>query len=93
MPSKSHGGRKRSVRSKKRRMRQGSPLTSAQQPVSTQNQRPVSQVVPPATKVLPPRSPLPSVVQHPCITTELRRIAILAGIMLAILVVLYLVIP
>ena len=93
MPSKSRGGHKHSLRSKKRKMRQGSPLTSAQQPVSTQNQSPVSQVVLPTTKVLTTKSLLPSIVHHPYITTELRRIAILAGIMLAILVILYLVIP
>ena len=93
MPSKSRGGHKHSLRSKKRKMRQGSPLTSAQQPISTQNQGPVSQVVPPTTKVLTTKSLSLSIVHHPYITTELRRIAILAGIMLAILVILYLVIP
>ena len=93
MPSKSRGGHKHSLRSKKRRIRQDSSLNSVQQPIGTQDQEVVSQVVPPTTKVLTKKSGSPSIVQHTYITTELRRIAILAGIMLAILVILYLVIP
>ena len=92
MPSKSRGGRKRSTRSKKRRMRQDFSLAGAQQQATAQNHKPVSQAPSPSAKVLTPRFTLPSV-RYPYITTELRRIAILAGIMLAILVVLSLVIP
>ena len=93
MTGKSHGGRaKSSTRSKRQKMKHGVSLASAQQQTTIQNQEPVSQVVSPPVKVLKPRSALSSVVQHPYITTELRRIAILAGVMLAVLVVLYLVI-
>ena len=93
MPSKSRGGRKRSARSKKRRMRQDFSLAGAQQQATAQNHKPVPQAPSPSAKVLTPRlTPLPSV-RYPYIATELRRIAILAGIMLVILVVLYLVIP
>jgi len=73
-------------------MRQGFSQAGAQQQAIAQNHKPVSQVVSPSAKALTPRSTLSSVIQHPYITTELRRIAILAGVMLAILVVLYLVI-
>jgi len=90
MPSKSR--RKHPSRSKKRKMRQGFPVTGAQQQATAQNHKPVSQAPSPSAKVLTPRFTLPSV-RYPYITTELRRIAILAGIMLAILVVLSLVIP
>ena len=93
MSGKSYGGQgKRSARSKKKKMKHGFSLAGAQQQTTTQNQEPVSQVVPPSAKVLKPRSTLSSVIQHPYITTELRRIAILAGVMLVILVVLYLVV-
>jgi len=93
MSGKSHGGRaKSSARSKKKKMKHGVSLAGAQQPTTIQNQEPVSQVVSPSAKVLKPRSTLFAVVKHPYITTELRRIAILAGVMLALLLVLYLVI-
>ena len=93
MSGKSYGGRgKHSARSKKKKMKHGFSPAGAQQQITTQNQEPVSQVVSPSAKVLKPRSTLSSVVQHSYITTELRRIAILAGVMLVILVVLYLVI-
>jgi len=73
-------------------MRQGFPVTGAQQQATAEDDKPVSQAPTPSARALTPRSALPSIVQHPYITTELRRIAILAGVMLAILVVLYLVI-
>jgi len=91
MPGKSrHGRSKHSARSKKRRMRQDFSLTGAQQQATAQSYEPVSSVPTPA-KVLTPRSIL-TPVQYPYIATELRRIAILAGIMLAVLGVAYLVI-
>jgi len=93
MPGKSrHGRGKRSARGKKRRLRQDFSLAGAQQQATAQNQAPVSQEPAPSAKVLAPKSILPPV-QHPYITIELRRIALLAGVMLAILVVLYLAIP
>ncbi len=93
MSGKSHGGRgKHSAQSKKRKMRRDFSPAGAQQQAIAQNHEPVSQAPSPSAKALTPRSTLSSAIQHPYITTELRRIAILAGIMLAILVVLYLVI-
>jgi len=92
MPGKSrHGRSKHSARSKKRRMRQDFSLTGAQQQATAQSYEPVSPVPTPSAKVLSPRSTL-TPVQYPYIATELRRIAILAGIMLAVLGVAYLVI-
>ena len=92
MPGKSrHGRGKHSARSKKRKMRQGFSLASAQQQATAQNAKPVSQALAPSAKVLTPKSTLPPV-QHPYITIELRRIALLAAIMLTVLVVLYFVI-
>ena len=93
MPRKSRRGRgKQSARSKKRENRQDFSAAPAQQPATVQNYEPVSPVPTPSTKVLRPRSKL-TPVQYPYITTELRRIAILAGIMLVVLVVLYFAIP
>ena len=91
MPSKSrHRRGKHSARSKKRKLRQDFSVTVAQR--QAQNYEPVSPAPTPSAKVLTPRSALPPV-RYPYIATELRRIAIIAGIMLAVLVVLYLVIP
>ncbi|MBA7646525.1 hypothetical protein ES703_54289 [subsurface metagenome] len=92
MPNKGRRGQsKRSARGKKRGIRQDYSLTGAQRPDMAPNHEPVPQTPTPSAKVLTPRSTL-SPVQHPYIITELRRIAILAGIMLATMVVLHLVI-
>ena len=92
MPGKSrHGRGKYSARSKKGKIRQDFSATRSQQPVATQKHKLVSPVASPSAKVPTSRSDS-SPVRYPYIVTELRRIAILAGIMLAILAVLYLVI-
>ena len=92
MPSKSRRGQgRRSERGKKRGSSQGL-VTGVQQQATAKSDRPVSPVPAPSVKVLTPRPTL-SPVQHPYLATELRRLAILAGIMLIVLVVLYLVIP
>ena len=91
MPSKSGRG-KRSARSKKRKFGQDFSVTGAQRQAIAQNHEPVSQAPTPSVKVLTPKPTLPPV-RHPYIAIELRRIAILAGIMLAVLVALYFVIP
>jgi len=93
MPGKSRGGHKHTAQRKKEKIRRDFAITGAQQQAVAQDDKSISQTLAPVSKVLKPRSTLSSVVQHPYITTELRRIAILAGVMLAILVVLYLVIP
>jgi hypothetical protein len=78
------------TRNKRMERRQDSLATPAPQPATIQ--KPVSPVPTPAAKVLRPTSKLAQI-QHPYITTELRRIAILAGIMVVVLVVLYFAIP
>lgn len=93
MPSKSrHRRDKHLARSKKGKSRQDFSVSGAQRPATAQNYEPVSPAPTPSAKVLTPRLRL-TPRQYPYITTELRRIAIVAGIMLAILVVLSLVIP
>ena len=89
MPRKSRRV-KYSARSKKRESRQGFSVAPAQQPATIQ--KPVSPVLTPSAKALTPRSKLASV-QYLYITTELRRIAILAGVMVVALLVLYFAIP
>ena len=92
MPQKSrHRRGKHSARSKKGKIRQDFSVTRSPQPVVAQKHESVSEVVAPSAKMPTPRSASPPV-QYSYITTELRRVAILAGIMLAILAVLYLVI-
>ena len=90
MPGKSH--RKHPSRSKKKRTRQDFSLAGTQRQDIVQNQAPVSQVPTPSAKVGPLRSTM-SPVRYPYVTNELRRIAVLAGAVLVILVVLYFVVP
>ena len=93
MPSKSrHRQGKHSAQRKRKKSRQDFSVTGAQRQATAQNYEPVSPAPPPSAKVLTPGSALPPV-RYPYIATELRRIAIVAGIMLAVLVVLSLVIP
>jgi len=87
MPGKSrHGRKKHSFQSKKGKSRRSSP------PVVTQ-QQPVSQTYKPVAPLVSAPAPvsMQTATQYPHILNELRRIGILAGIMLAILVVLALV--
>jgi len=89
MPGKArHGKAKHSLQSKKRRSRRTPPPVAAQQ-------QPVPQVYKPAIPPVTAPAPMPklTITQQPYMFTELRRIGILAGIMLAILVVLALVSP
>ena len=85
MPGKSHRGRGRSsTRSKRRKC---AVTRVAQSQVAAEAHEPAAPRVPlPGTP-----SPRPTGVRYPYIATELRRIGVLAGIMLAILVVLALV--
>jgi len=93
MPHKSQRRRgKHSAQSKKRKSRLDSSVTVAQQQAVAQDYKSISQAPTPSAKVLTAKSILPPV-QHPYITIELRRIALLAGIMLTVLVVLHFVIP
>ncbi len=93
MPSKSrHGGRKRFLQGKKKKGRRSPPGVVAQRQAATQTDKPV---VPPRVAAPSASTPTPmpmlTAVRYPYILTELRRIGILAGIMLVILVVLALV--
>ena len=93
MPSKSrHGKGKHLSRSKKGKGKQRFSATVTQQQPVTKTPKPVAppKVVTPSASAPTPTSVL-TPVRHPYILTELRRIGILAGVMLAILVVLVLV--
>jgi len=95
MPGKSrHGKRKHSSQGKKKKGRRGPPGIVAQQQAATQIDKPVAPpgVVAPSASA-PTPMPVLTAVRHPYILAELRRIGILAGILLAILVVLALVLP
>ena len=96
MPGKSHHGkRKLHPQSKKSKAKQRYVATSAQQQMVAQAPKsPIPATVPatPASSAsVPTPPPAPKAVQYPYITAELRRIGILAGIILVILVVLALV--
>ena len=93
MPGKSRRRRgKYSFQSKKIKDKPSQPTTLAQQPAVAQAQEPVS---PPTTPAPPASVPTPiakpSAVQYPYIFTELRRIGILSGVMLVILIIIALV--
>ncbi len=91
MPSKSrHSRGKQSFQGKKRKGKRIPAVTVAQEQA-------VSPTEPPAThtrRAAPPLSaPPPPAASHPHVAAELRRIGILAGIMLAALVVLAFTLP
>ncbi len=87
-----HDRRKHSFQGKKKKGRRSPPGVVVQQQTDIQIDKPVA---PPSVAVPSVRTPAPmpvlTAVRHPYILTELRRIGILAGVMLAILVVLVLV--
>jgi len=93
MPSKSHGGHKHTSQRKKGKVKRDFTITGAQQQAVAQDDSSVPQTLTPVPKVLKPRATPSNIMQHAYISDELRRIAILAGVMLAILVVLYFVVP
>ncbi len=85
MAGKSRRKGKHSLQSKKKKRKQISTLIATQQQAVAQTYKPTA-----PSKVAAPlaKEPTPTVARFPYIATELRRIGILAGIMLAILVVL-----
>jgi len=96
MPSKSQRKKKRSLSGKKKKGRRSTVGAVAQQQVDTQTPEPIAPLkvaTPPPSASVPAQMPESAAVQHPYILAELRRIGILAGIILAILVVLVLVLP
>ena len=92
MPRKSR--RSRSFQSKKGKDRHGSSAIAAQQQAVAQTHEPVAppKMTAPSASMPAPR-PTVTVARYPYIASELRRIGILAGIMLIILVVLFWVLP
>jgi len=90
MPGKSR--QRHQSQSKKRRKKRGSSAIAAQQSPVSETHEPVSQpiVSAPSASVATPKA-TQTAADHPYIVSELRRIGILAGITLAILVVLALV--
>ncbi|MFC1941246.1 hypothetical protein ACFLWL_02410 [Chloroflexota bacterium] len=93
MPGKSrHRKGKYSFQSKKGKGRPSRPPILAHQPAVTQTSEPVSTPeVSVSSASVPSPATKPVVIWHPYITTELRTIGILAGIMLIVLIVLALV--
>ena len=93
MPGKSrHGRGKHPSRSKRKKGKQRFSAAVIQQQAVAETPKPVAppRVAAPSASA-PTPMPLLTAVQHPYILTELRRIGILAGVILAILVVLVLV--
>ncbi len=93
MPGKSrHDRRKHSFKGKKKKGRRSPPGVVAQRQADIQIDKPVAppRVAAPSAGASTPM-PVLTAVRHPYILTELRRIGSLAGVMLAILVVLVLV--
>jgi len=85
-----HSRRKRFSQNKKRKGRQSSPGAVVPQQAGIQTDEPAA----PAQVAAPSASapvPAPTAAQYPYILAELRRIGILAGIVLVILIVLALV--
>ncbi len=93
MPGKSrHDRRKHSFQGKKKKGRRSPPGVVARRQADIQIDKPVAppEVAAPSASA-PTPMPVLTAVRHPYILTELRRIGILAGIMLVILIVLVLV--
>ncbi len=94
MPDKSRHARQRLSRKEKEKKRLASLAGASQQQAAAQAYKPVVPAKAAAPAVSAPTSiPSPVAVKHPYIAGELRRIGILAGIMLAILITLSLVLP
>jgi len=92
MSGKSRRRGRRLSRSQRRKSGKGFATPAAQPPVVAQKSEPPPRA---ATRVPAPRASAPktTLAQPPNVSGELRRIAILGGIMLAVLVVLFLVLP
>lgn len=86
MPKKPRYGR--ALQKKKKKMRQPAVSAPAAPPVMAQENIPVVSTPPPSTPATKTKAPA---VKYPYVTAELRRIGILAGAILVILVVLALV--
>ncbi len=88
MPKKSR--RVKVFQSKRKQIRQGYSAGVSQQPEVTETPKSVTSAPPASTPI--PKTTLKTA-RYPYVTAELRRIGILAGIMLVILIVLALALP
>ena len=90
MPSKSRRKRgKQSFHGKKRKGKLTPVPKAAEQPVATQTGIPAAPsmvTAPPVSKPVP--TPTPTAARYPYVTSELKRIGIIAAIMIAVLVIL-----
>jgi hypothetical protein len=87
-----HGRGKHSLHAKKKKMKlRQQMLASRPAPVAVPAEAPVSPPEAPVAEIKKPISPPPIMAKYPYIFTELRRIGILGGVMLVILVALALI--
>jgi len=86
MPKKSR--RVKALQSKRKKFRQQSPATVTQPPVVTKTDKSVAST---PSVGMPTSRATPDIARYPYVIAELRRIGILAGITLVILIVLALV--
>ena len=94
MPGKPRHGKGKHIHlSKKSRARQRQSTTPLPQPAADNTPQPAAVTSTPSPPRVPASPARLKTAQYPYITTELRRIGILAGIILAILVVLSLLLP
>ena len=90
MPGKpKHGGKKYSPQSKKKKVKSVPPGRVAQQPVTIQTEESAPQYSAPTPSIhTPPAMVIPTAARYPFIAIELRTIGVVAGIMLAVLILL-----
>ena len=89
MPSKSRRSRgKYSSQGKKRKGKRTPALTTTEQPVATHTYESAAPAKAAPSKVISTPMSTPTMAKHPYVAGELRRIGIIAGIMLAVLIIL-----
>ena len=90
MPGKpKHGKGKYSFQSKKKKAKPGPASRIAQQPVTIQTEESAPQPSAPTPSIhTPPAMVIPTAARYPFIAIELRTIGVVAGIMLAVLILL-----
>jgi len=95
MPGKSRHARRKLTRKEKQRKKLASLAQASQQPAVAQPYEPVApaKAVSTPSVSMPASRPVQIDVHYPYIASELRRIGILAGAMLVVLIILSLVLP
>ena len=94
MPGKSRHGRRKVSRSKRKKGKYAVSAVGAQQQVAAQTYEAVSH--PEASPPVPSRPvtrSVPATASYPYVAAELKRVGILAGIMVAVLIILSFVLP